>query len=52
MVDYDGIKVTTEVLLKGAMIFTLIDHVFISVLTRIIKPAESGDMRYYPSGRY
>jgi hypothetical protein len=34
----DDIKVSTEILWKGALYFALIDIVFVTVLTRVVKP--------------
>jgi hypothetical protein len=38
MIISNDIKVTSEILWKGAMIFALIDIVFVYTLTRLIKP--------------
>jgi hypothetical protein len=42
----DEIKVTTEVLLKGALLFALTDIVFVTVLTRLIKPFDLRKMKW------
>lgn len=42
----DDIKVTTEVLWKGAMFFALIDIILITVLTRLIKPKDLFKMKW------
>lgn len=38
MIIPNEIKVTTEILWKGAVFFALIDIVFISILTKLVKP--------------
>ena len=40
------VKVTTEILWRGALIFALIDIVFIIVLTRVIKPEKFRQMKW------
>jgi hypothetical protein len=40
MEGLDEIKVTTGILLKGALIFAIIDPVFIAVLARLIRPED------------
>jgi hypothetical protein len=40
------VKVTTEILWKGALYFALIDVVFIAILTRLIKPADFHKMKW------
>jgi hypothetical protein len=42
----DDIKVTTEVLWKGAMFFTLIDIILLTILTRFIKPKDLFKMKW------
>ncbi|MFH0842132.1 MAG: hypothetical protein V1903_05875 [Bacteroidota bacterium] len=46
MIISDDIKVTTEILLKGALFFLLIDTVFVSVLTRLIKAEDLVKMKW------
>jgi hypothetical protein len=46
MIAANDIKVTTEVLWKGALIFALIDIVFVSILTRLIKHSELHKMKW------
>lgn len=46
MIPSSEIKVTTEILLKGALIFTVIDVVLVTVLTRKIKPADLKKMKW------
>ena len=40
------VKVTTEVLLKGALLFAIIDAVFVTILARIIKPETLHKMKW------
>jgi Co/Zn/Cd efflux system component len=40
------VKVTTEILWKGALFFALIDIVFVVVVTRLIKPADFHQMKW------
>jgi hypothetical protein len=40
------IKVTTEILLKGALFFALIDIIFVTLLTKLIKPADFQKMKW------
>jgi hypothetical protein len=40
------IKVTTAILLKGALIFALIDIAFIAVLVRLVKPSDLHKMKW------
>lgn len=40
------VKVTTEILWKGALIFALIDIIFIIALTRVIKPGKFRQMKW------
>ena len=40
------IKVTTEVLWRGALLFVIIDAVFVPVLIRLVKPAEFLKMKW------
>lgn len=40
------VKVTTEILLKGALFFALIDIAFVTILTRLIKPADFHKMKW------
>jgi hypothetical protein len=42
----DDIKVTTEVLWKGAIFFALIDSMLITVVTRFIKPVDLFKMKW------
>ena len=42
----DDIKVTTEVLWKGAIFFALIDVILITVLTRFVKPEDFFKMKW------
>lgn len=46
MVIPDDLKVTTEVLLRGALIFAVIDFLFVSILTRIIKHDDLFKMKW------
>ncbi len=38
MISSEEIKITTEILLKGALLFAIIDIVFLTVLAKLIKP--------------
>lgn len=42
----EEIKVTTEVLYRGALIFALIDLVFVTVLSRVIRPGDLYKMKW------
>ncbi len=42
----EEIKVTTAILLKGALIFVLIDIVIVSILARLVKPEELFRMKW------
>src|SRR4030042_871156 len=42
----DDIKVTTEILWKGAMFFAMIDVILITILTRLIKPNDLLNMKW------
>jgi hypothetical protein len=46
MVISNDIKVTTEILLKGALIFALIDIIFIAILTKFIKHGDLYKMKW------
>lgn len=46
MIISNEIKVTTEILLKGALIFALIDIVFVTILTKLIKPEDLYRMKW------
>lgn len=46
MIISDDIKVTTDILWKGALYFALIDIVFVSVLTKLIKPEDLRRMKW------
>jgi hypothetical protein len=46
MVISNGIKVTTEILLKGAFIFALIDIIFVGILTKFIKHGDLFKMKW------
>ena len=43
---YENIKVTDEVLLKGALYFALFDIPFIFILSRFIKPFELPGLKW------
>jgi hypothetical protein len=40
------LKVTTEILWKGAMLFTVIDVILITILTRLVKPVDLFNMKW------
>ncbi len=42
----DDIKVTNEILWKGAMFFALIDVILITILTRLVKPKDLFNMKW------
>jgi len=42
----DDLKVTNEILLRGALIFALIDIFFVAILYKLIKPAELERMKW------
>ena len=46
MVISNDIKVTTEILLKGALIFALIDIIFVGILTKFIKHGDLYKMKW------
>jgi hypothetical protein len=46
MVSMAEVKVTTEILLKGALFFALIDAAFITMVTRLIRPADFHKMKW------
>jgi hypothetical protein len=46
MVIPNDIKVTTEILLKGAFIFALIDIIFVGILTKFIKHGDLFKMKW------
>lgn len=46
MINTNEMKVTTEVLWRGAVIFALIDMVFVAVVTRFVKPVELRSMKW------
>jgi hypothetical protein len=46
MVIPPDLKVTTEILLKGTLIFALIDIVFVAILYKLIKPADLIKMKW------
>jgi hypothetical protein len=47
MIIPDDIKVSTAILLRGALLFAVIDLVFVSVLFRIIKPDDLFKMKWH-----
>jgi len=46
MISSDGIKVTSEILWKGALYFALIDIVLVTALTKLIKPHDLRRMKW------
>jgi len=46
MIIPPDLKVTTEILWRGALLFAIIDLVFVSVVVRIIKPGELFRMKW------
>ena len=46
MINSNELKVTTEVLWRGAVIFALIDVVFVAVLTKVVKPSDLHSMKW------
>lgn len=50
MSDLNQIKVTTEILLRGALIFAVIDAVFIIVLGRLVKPEDLHRLKWKLAG--
>ncbi len=46
MIASNDIKVTSEILWRGALLFALIDLVFVSILNKIVKPAELFIMKW------
>ena len=42
----DDLKVTSEILWKGAFIFALIDIVLVTILSRVIKPDDLSRMKW------
>ena len=46
MIASNDLKVTSEILWSGALLFALIDFVFVSTLTKIVKPVDLFKMKW------
>jgi len=46
MIASNDLKVTSEILWRGALLFAVIDFVFVSILIKIIKPADLFKMKW------
>jgi uncharacterized membrane protein len=46
MLDSENLKVTSEILWRGALLFAIIDLVFVSILARTIKPGDLFKMKW------
>jgi len=47
MIISDDIKVTTEILLKGALLFALVDIVYVVIMTKFIKAGDLVRMKWH-----
>jgi len=46
MIALDDLKVPSEILWRGALLFAVIDLVFVSVIIKIVKPSDLFKMKW------